>query len=188
MKILSYFLLCGLFFLYQSCHKNSSNPVNTINANFGISGYEVPFPAIITFTNVSQNATSYIWDFGDGTTSSQFNTSHTYNAAGTYTLKLTAIGPTGQNNVCKVVDLEPLAGNHSAFSYFIDKCSGVPVNIALRSLNPGSTNYSWDFGNGGTSIINSPNIQYILTGDYTIRFSSRINGVQDTVVRVLRIQ
>lgn len=129
-----------------------------------------------------------MWEFGDGITSTQFNPTHTYNVGGTYLLKLTAIGPTGQDIICKQVNLEQLAGNHSAFSYFMDKCSGTPVNIAFRSLHPGSSNYSWDFGNGGTSVINSPFIQYVLPADYTIRFSSRINGVQDTVVRILRIQ
>ena len=188
MKILSFFLLTGLLFLSQSCNKKNSNPVNITNANFGISGYEVPVPTTITFTNISQNATSYLWDFGDGSTSTQFNPAHTYASAGTYSLKLTAIGPTGQNDICKQVDVEQLLTGHSAFSYFLDRCTGIPVNIAFRSLNPGSSNFSWDFGNGGISVINSPFISYVLTGDYTIRFSSRINGVQDTVTRILRIQ
>jgi len=49
------------------------------------------------FTNTSLYAINYLWDFGDGTESSTIaKPSHTYSTAGTYTVKLTAIGVTGE--------------------------------------------------------------------------------------------
>ena len=44
----------------------------------------------IDFTNTSTNATSYLWDFGDGSTSTENNPSHTYTDAGTYQVSLLA--------------------------------------------------------------------------------------------------
>jgi hypothetical protein len=44
----------------------------------------------VTFTNFSQNATSYDWNFGDGQTSTEANPVHTYAAPGSYTVILTA--------------------------------------------------------------------------------------------------
>lgn len=44
----------------------------------------------ITFTNNSSNATTYLWDFGDGNTSTANNPSHTYSMNGSYTVKLLA--------------------------------------------------------------------------------------------------
>jgi len=44
----------------------------------------------VIFTNFSQNASSYSWDFGDGNTSTQESPTHTYAEGGTYTVKLTA--------------------------------------------------------------------------------------------------
>ncbi len=47
------------------------------------------------FFNLSTNATSFIWYFGDGDSSSASNPVHTYTANGTYTITLIAINPCG---------------------------------------------------------------------------------------------
>ena len=44
----------------------------------------------ITFTNLSVNATSYRWDFGDGNTSTDANPTHTYSTTGQKVITLTA--------------------------------------------------------------------------------------------------
>ena len=44
----------------------------------------------VTFTNTSNNATSYLWDFGDGNTSTDANPIHTYTMSGNYTITLTS--------------------------------------------------------------------------------------------------
>lgn len=52
----------------------------------------------VTFTNNSQNATSYSWDFGDGETSTEENPEYTYSAGGTYTVVLTATNDAGESD------------------------------------------------------------------------------------------
>lgn len=47
-------------------------------------------PLTVSFTNLSTNADSYLWDFGDGTTSTQTNPQHQYTTKGSFTVKLTA--------------------------------------------------------------------------------------------------
>lgn len=51
----------------------------------------------VSFDNTSTDATSYVWDFGDNTTSNAVDPQHTYAAAGTYTVRLTASGPGGSD-------------------------------------------------------------------------------------------
>lgn len=48
--------------------------------------------------NNSENAVSYLWDFGDGETSTEFEPEHVYAEPGTYTLTLEAIGITGEDD------------------------------------------------------------------------------------------
>lgn len=52
----------------------------------------------VKFTNFSQNATSYLWDFGDGETSTEANPAHVYDEANTYNVKLTASNANGATN------------------------------------------------------------------------------------------
>lgn len=63
---------------------------------------------VISFNNLSQQATSYTWNFGDGTpTASNFNINHQYAQSGTYTVTLIANNPCGvsilQQNIEVVV-------------------------------------------------------------------------------------
>jgi gliding motility-associated-like protein len=51
--------------------------------------------ATVTFTNLSQGATSYLWNFGDGTTDINTNPIHRYLSKGSYTVTLTAISEHG---------------------------------------------------------------------------------------------
>ncbi len=54
-------------------------------------------PLIVQFYDDSSDATSWSWDFGDGTTSNEKNPLHTYQEAGVYTVSLTASGPAGSD-------------------------------------------------------------------------------------------
>jgi len=51
----------------------------------------------VTFNNTSSGAESYVWDFGDGTSSSEQSPVHTYDTEGTYEVKLTAYGKNNRN-------------------------------------------------------------------------------------------
>jgi PKD repeat protein len=61
----------------------------------------------ISTINTSQNAQSYVWNFGDGNSSMESNPVHTYSAAGSYTVTLTATGPCGTQSTQNVVTIIP---------------------------------------------------------------------------------
>lgn len=66
---------------------------NSITAGFSSDqNFTCSVPSTINFTNSSNNATSYLWDFGDGTTSTLANPSHIYTQLGTFDVTLIALG------------------------------------------------------------------------------------------------
>jgi PKD repeat protein len=71
--------------------------VDTLSETLVVRGYptavfsQVLNGLTVSFTNNSANADSFLWEFGDGNTSTEKNPSHTYAVAGTYTVKLTSI-------------------------------------------------------------------------------------------------
>jgi PKD repeat protein len=70
--------------------------ISTPNARFNVSDTlgTCP-PLVVNFTNSSNNYTSLLWDFGDGTTSLSPDPSHFYNTPGIFTATLTVTGPGG---------------------------------------------------------------------------------------------
>jgi large repetitive protein len=177
----------GALALSSDCNRGN-NTSDKPSARFSISGYEVPTPCTITFINISTNATSYLWNFGDGATSTLSNPTHTYVFNGSYLLKLKATGPSGVDSVCKLVAIEPPPPtNRSAFSYYQEKCAGTPFGISFKTINPLSTSPVWDFAGGPQILERDPIVQFLLAGDYTIKYSTIISGVRDTVTRIIRI-
>jgi PKD repeat protein len=102
--------------LYIGCSKSADSPAPSTpttpttpsapapTANFTYAG-EGLAPSTVTFTNTSSNSTSYSWDFGDNTTSTATNPTHTYRVGGVFTVKLTATGAGGTNSTTKTVNI-----------------------------------------------------------------------------------
>lgn len=67
----------------------------------------------VSFSNCSENAIEYAWDFGDGEVSSQDNPSHIFESAGEFTVTLTASNENGTNDVSKTVTVmnDPIMAN-----------------------------------------------------------------------------
>lgn len=100
------------------CVPEGGTPINTppvAEANGPYNGVE---NASITFSSAGSNdsdgsITSYLWDFGDGVTSSLANPTHTYTNQGTYTVSLTVTdddGATGTDNTTVTVDASGSGG------------------------------------------------------------------------------
>lgn len=127
--------------------KTPAGEAPTADFEYAVDGLKV------TFTNKSANATSYKWNFGDDETSKEANPEHTYAAAGTYTVKLTAANADGAT-ASKEATLT-LAGAPKAYFTFAAQTDragkfGLTVNFdATASENASSI--SWDFGDGESS-------------------------------------
>ncbi len=123
----------------------------------------VPYTA--AFKNLSQGGTDWIWEFGDNTTSTDFEPTHTYTAIGTYNVRLIAI----DTSTCNKRDTS---------AYFTISVFPIPTAAFTWTPNPpventitnfinqssGATRYLWEFGDGASSTATNPSHQYNSTG------------------------
>ncbi|MAB78558.1 MAG: cell surface protein, partial [Planctomycetes bacterium] len=143
-------------------------------------------PLSVAFTDLSTGAvTGWAWTFGDSATSSVQNPSHTYVAAGTFTVSLTATGPGGSNTNTKVgyitaVEPAPVA------EFSGTPTSGVaPLSVAFSDLSTGIvTSWAWTFGDTGTSALQNPNHTYTAAGTYTVTLNVTGPGGIDTNTKI----
>ncbi len=127
----------------------------------------VPYNA--QFNNTSLAGTSFFWDFGDGTTSTEISPTHLYANIGTYTVKMYATDP----NTCNQVDslIVTLTVNPIPTANF----SYTPVTPVLNTptiftnLSQNAVRYKWLFGDGDSTIKNTADTtlhQYNVSGTY----------------------
>ncbi|HEX8313836.1 MAG TPA: PKD domain-containing protein, partial [Flavisolibacter sp.] len=143
-------------------------------------------PYTTTFTpaiNTLDNVTSYLWNFGDGNTSTQPTPTHTYPVQGTYNVSLTITTSSGcteqfsMNSAVNtgrvpVVDFTALPNPACAFS-----------NVQFNGVVSEGDTWSWNFGDGTTSAQQNPVHQYTDTGSFTVSFTATNNGCPVTVTK-----
>ena len=137
-------------------------------------GLEVTFEAIGALGTI----TSYLWDFGDGNTSTEENPAHVYAVEGIYDVTLTVEFADGcvytiTNHICigggGVINNPP---DCQAFFWFEQGDSSQLNTFTFQDLSMGSDlEYSWDFGNGNTSTEMNPTHTYAEPGNYTVTLS-----------------
>ena len=107
-------LLFSLAILLASCgDENEPDPSSTTAAFSSPESSELTsvvsyrLTATVSFQNQSQNATRYVWNFGDGSTTEDENPTHTYTAAGAYSVKLKVFGPEKTDSLTKTITIVP---------------------------------------------------------------------------------
>ncbi len=124
-------------------------------------------PSLVDFNNLSQYATTYLWDFGDGTTSTADNPSHIYNIPGDYTVSLTAYDSLGCSTIEIKIDYIHVPGTYSSFSLTSQlNCLQTMVQFTDSSIL--ATSWNWNFGDGYTSNVQNPQHLYADTGSYIV--------------------
>ncbi len=78
-------------------------------ARFTMSAQHAEAPAAVAFSNTSEGADTYVWDFGDGTQSTDSTTSHRYTHAGKYDVTLNAIKGKKSNSMTQSIIIDPPA-------------------------------------------------------------------------------
>jgi len=156
---------------------------STVTAQFTASTASCGSP--VAFSNTSSGATGYQWDFGDGNNSTASAPSHTYSAAGTYTVSLIASGACGADTTTQTITIQPQAPNAN----FLAANGWCGFTITFGNLSSGgATNYQWDFGDGNNSTATNPSHTYGAAGTYTVMLIASSSCGSDTITHTASIQ
>ncbi len=138
---------------------------------------------IIKFYDTSFDTDGYIvswhWNFGDGYTSNERNTTHWYASPGNYTVMLTVMDDKGATNTTSVVirvnNTPPTA---SFYIFPTDPTTADVIQFVDTSFDPDGyiVSWSWNFGDGNTSNLRNPTHQYATNGTYTVTLTVTDNS------------
>lgn len=114
-------------------------------------------PLAVEFANNSGDATSYVYDWGDGTSQTS-NTApekimHTFTRPGTYTVTLRAINSCTAASTTETITVfeQPVT------RFTVDQTQGYPgLKFKFKDGSTGAIKYKWDFGDGTSSTEKDP--------------------------------
>jgi gliding motility-associated-like protein len=162
-------------------------------------------PRRLVFNNQSQNLNgTFLWNFGDGNTSTLKSPTHTYIYAGgrdtTFKVTLTATTPIGNCSRKDSTIIRVFGRPDANFWFGSDSSIQLPENrivLINRTHHRDSWLYTWQFGDGGSSTSSEPSFEYVYNlgfEDFTdtifkVRMiATHPRGCADTIVKSMVIK
>jgi PKD repeat protein len=134
------------------------------SAQYGYSFYN--------YSSGTSNTTNYLWNFGDGSSSTLEYPNHTYSGTGAYNVCLTISGDSCQDSYCSVVTVgndTSTTGCIADFYYYSDSINYLGYQFINSNTGfPQGGIYAWDFGDGTSSNLVNPYHVYSTPGIYPV--------------------
>jgi PKD repeat protein len=151
-------------------------------------------PLDVAFTDTSTGSpTSWSWDFGDGTTSTQQNPTHRFTNTGTttrdFTVTLRASNAGGTSAAfTRAISVAPAPQPTLTASFTAQKAANDPLTFTFTDTSTGGTptSWQWDFDNNGTidSTVQNPSHTYAAAGTFTVSLTvSNATSPPDTATQ-----
>jgi PKD repeat protein len=164
-----------------------------VAADFSADKTEVLINQVVTFTDTSSGGSpgyTYAWDFGDSSTSTEANPTHSYASPGNNTVSLTVTDSLGGSDTETETNyITVYAALVAGASTDIDEVVvGQTVTFnsgATVGGKPGYT-YTWDFGDSNTSTEANPSYSYAASGTHnvTLTVTDSLGNTDDITVSV----
>ncbi len=158
-------------------------------ADFSTSVSEGYAPLLVKFTDHSENATQWNWDFEDGNTSTEQNPEHTYYEVGDFTVDLTVSNANGTaSKTQKITVYEgPIEEKILPVADFnaVPMSDDAPLSVKFNDLSENAKGWNWNFGDGNTSTDQNPEHTYSEAGDFTVDLTvSNENGTDSKTQKI----
>jgi gliding motility-associated-like protein len=159
----------------------------TSNTQFGCGPLTVNFEDTST---VSGNDTieSWLWDFGDGTTSTEQNPTHIYENSGRYSVSLkTTLSTTGFTNTITKSNYIQVLGPNVNFTTTNTTvgCPDLTINFEDQTVpSSPAVSWAWNFGDGSVSNLQNPTHTYTTYGSYDVSLTvTDLDGCSRTLTK-----
>ncbi len=180
----SFFTLVIAVLMINSSCKKEDLPEIVADFNFSVTGYA---PAQVTFTNNSVNADSFLWNFGDGSTSTEKNPVKIFNSAGIYDVTLTSSGNSASNFIVKRVSIAQQPVLPVANFTFQYNSQSAPATVLFTNQSLDAISYNWAFADGTFSTEINPNHSYSAPGSYAVILTAINNQGTNTCTHTISI-
>ncbi|MGB1317199.1 MAG: PKD domain-containing protein, partial [Flavobacteriales bacterium] len=149
-------------------------------------------PHTVFFTDQSTLPDTWLWNFGDGNTSTLQNPVHNYTTTGTFTVTLTVVDTiVGCSDVTTMTVFVTVVTSEFSASAVTGSSPLTTTFTDLSSISgPGTIDtWAWDFGDGNTSTMQNPTHTYNEGGDFTVSLTTTAsNGCSSTETKSNYIQ
>jgi len=155
----------------SSCAQSFCNPqLPGPQANFNADTLLGCAPLTVHFTNTSTNSTSWTWDFGDATGSTQQHPTHTYTASGTYNVSLVVSNGVTTNTLIYLNYVQVIPKAVASYSIIPNDTVCLGQTVTIVNTSTGASSYLWS--NPGLFKDTSTNLVYTFSpvGTYPVFF------------------
>ena len=146
-------------------------------------------PLSVRFTDRSQNATGWHWDFDDGNTSTDKNPVNIFSKAGKYTVNLTVTNDNGTNSKTLDINVNEAPNEEevlpeSNFSAAPER-GNVPLTVRFTDLSKNANEWHWNFDDGNISTARDLVYTYYTAGRYIVNLTvSNENGSNSKTMEI----
>ena len=159
--------------------------VNTISADFTGSPLFGCGPLLVNFTDLTPGAVDWYWEFGDGGSAGISSApSFLYQDPGIYTVSLIVTDVNGCIDTVEKTNYVQVIGPDVNFGWDTTTgCAPLTVNFTDSTIfGAPIVNWSWDFGDGGSSNLQNPTYTYTTNGKYDVSLTiTDIDGCMRTM-------
>ncbi|MES2588863.1 MAG: PKD domain-containing protein [Bacteroidota bacterium] len=140
----------------------------SVNAFFNTNVTEGCAPLAVDFTNLSNGALQFAWDFGDLNVSSNADATNTYTQAGTYTVRMIANNDCSVDTAFATILVHPQPQIDFTFTPN-SSCVGETFQFTNQSVDV--ANLMYDFGDLTQSNLSNPSHIYLSSGTFQVTLS-----------------
>jgi large repetitive protein len=154
------------------------NPTPT----FSIQGTQGCRPLAVSLVNGTNNGSNFIWQFGDGNSSTAINPNHRYDTSGTFIVRLKAYDVFGcyADTAMAIVNVYPIP--KVAFNAVPRGLCGIPTVFDFINNTTGANGFAWNFDNGITSNATNPIVTFTTADTFAVRLiANNQYGCPDTL-------